>query len=156
MLKSICISLFCLVLINAANAQVKKPKSNTTKAIKPPKLTTWLGEYKDTVKLSVAETERVIALPLRITDKNNTVYSISTFQFIYRKKNTFEDDETGKISTSTTSSARLFKTTPLPEMWLSTIKEQLHAGEDLYFFDIIAKDPQGRVMYAPGLNIIVQ
>ncbi len=156
MLKSICIAFAFSLFINTIEAQAKKTKNNPPKGIKPPKLSTWLGEYKDTVKLTVIEAERIIALPLRIIGNAGIVYTISSFQFIYRKKNKFEDDETGKMSTSTTSQAKLFKTTPLPDIWQNSIREQLHPGDDMYFFDIIAKDPQGRVMYAPGLQIIIQ
>ena len=156
MIKSIFVGLFCILLINSADAQLKKNKVNTAKGIKPPKLITWLGEYRDTVSLPVNEAERIIALPLKVGDKSDAFYTISSFRLIYKKKNKFEDDETGKISTTSTAVSRLFRSTPLPELWLNTIREQLHQGEELYFFDIIAKDTQGRIMYAPGLKILVQ
>lgn len=145
-----------MLLINSADAQLKKNKTTSAKGIKPPSLITWLGEYRDTVRLPVNEAERIMALPLMITDNSHAVYTISSFQFIYKKKNKFEDDETGKISNTSTAVSRLFKATPLPELWVNNIREQLHPGEELYFFDIIAKDSQGRVMYAPGLKIIIQ
>ena len=39
---------------------------------------------------------------------------------------------------------------------LNKIKEQLKSGEELYFFDVIAKDTLGRVMYASSLKILIQ
>ena len=156
MLRSIGLFLICIMFFNYADAQSKKNKSTSVKGFKPPKLTTWLGEYRDTVKLSLTEAERILAMPLRINDNAGVVYTISSFQFIYRKKNMVEDEETGKVSNTTSAIAKLFKTTPLPEMWVNTVRDQLHSGEDLYFFDIIAKDPSGRIMYAPNLKIIVQ
>jgi hypothetical protein len=44
----------------------------------------------------------------------------------------------------------------MPAIWVTQIKEQVNKGEELYFFDVIAKDAQGRVMYAPNLKIITQ
>ena len=32
----------------------------------------------------------------------------------------------------------------------------MRAGEELYFFDIVAKDAQGRLMFAPELRIKVK
>jgi hypothetical protein len=51
--------------------------------------------------------------------------------------------------------AGTFKFTPMPPIWVNSVKEQVRPGEELYFFDIIAKDAQGRVMYAPDFKIKV-
>ena len=52
--------------------------------------------------------------------------------------------------------AQQFTDTPLSAVWINTIKDELHAGEELYFFDIIVKDSQGRLFFAPELKISVK
>ena len=40
--------------------------------------------------------------------------------------------------------------------WQKNIIEGLHKGEEIYFFDIIAIDKQGRRFFAPELKIKIQ
>lgn len=128
-----------------------------TPKFKPPKLTTSLGPLKDTiVNIPVQQAEIVIGLPLKIYDAKKVEYTVSSYNFLYRKKVVTEDEQTGKVSPASSMTSNIFKTTPLPGIWVNTIKEQVKSGEELFFFDVIAKDPQGRVMYAPNLKIHVQ
>jgi hypothetical protein len=41
-------------------------------------------------------------------------------------------------------------------MWLNMVRESLRPGEEIIFFDIIVKDAQGRVMYAPNLKLNIK
>jgi len=49
-----------------------------------------------------------------------------------------------------------FEETPLSKIWVSTIQDELHTGEALYFFDIVVKDKDGHIFFAPNLKLIVQ
>ena len=123
---------------------------------KVPKLYTQLGSLKDSVNISVSEAENIIGQPLKISDDKKGVYTISSYQFLYRKRGVTENEETGKVSPITSIVSSRFKITPLPNTWINQVKETVRSGEELFFFDVIAKDAQGRVMYAPNLKIIVR
>lgn len=134
----------------------KKAVITPVKKFKQPKLYTTLGSFKDSSGVAIDQVLNSLHLPLKIVDDKNVEYKISSYQFMYKRLGVTEDEKTGKVSpTSSISSAR-FSTTPLPELWVNTIGQDLKSGEELYFFDVIAKDAEGRVMVASSLKIIVQ
>ncbi len=133
--------------------------AQTTPAVakyKVPKLYTQLGSYRDSVVLNVSESESLLGKQLKIFDDNKGVYSISSYRFLYKKKGVTEDEATGKVSPITTVVSNLFKTTPVPSSWLIHVLEQIQPGEEVLFFDVIARDDKGRVMYAPDFKITVK
>lgn len=154
------IFIFSLTLVTGITATAQR--RNTTKTLppakfKPPKLTTSLGDYKDTALLPVQEAAQVIGLPLKVTDAKNDVFTISSYNFLYRQIVTTEDDSlNGKPSYTTATKSALFKSTPLPRIWLNVITETPRPGEEYIFFDVIAKDAQGRVMYAPNMKLTLK
>ncbi len=158
--KTLCISisiLFTSQLLYAQNKPAaKKPEIITTKKFKAPKLQTALDSYKDSVSVTADEAVRIIGMPLKIYDDKKTEYAISSYQFLYRKKGVTEDEKTGDLTPTSTISSDRFKVSPLPNIWVNLIKEQVKAGEEFYFFDVIAKDAQGRVMYASNLKITIR
>lgn len=105
--------------------------------------------------MSAEEAEKVIALPLRIVDNKKTVYTVASYQFLYRRNVVTEDEQTGKITPTTSIASQRFTSTPLPEYWIKPIMGQLKPGEELWFFDIIVKDPNGKVSFAPDVKIKV-
>ncbi len=128
---------------------------STNKPYKPPKLITSLAQYHDTLqKLTRDQALAVIASPLQINDDKKVVYAISSYQFIYKKRN-ISEDETGKKYITPSMTAHIFKTTPLSPIWLDNIKAQLKTGEVLWFTDVIVKDNKGRVMFAPDFKIMI-
>lgn len=134
----------------------KKPIARKTTVVKYkiPKMSTLLGTYKDSVALPVAEVLTILGQPLKIIDVNQQVYSITNMQFLYRKR-VVSETEDGKAIPAVSVVSQSFKSTPLPETWLSSIREQLKKGEELYFFDIIVKDTKGHILYAPNLKISI-
>jgi hypothetical protein len=152
-MKRISIFLLFSILIGAisANAQVKPVVK-----YKVPKLFTQLGNFRDSVNISVEEAENLIDQPLKIFDEKKGIYTISSYQFLYRKRGVTEDEETGKVSPTSSIVSSRFKITPLPATWANQVKEQVKPGEEIFFFDVIAKDAQGRIMYAPNLKIMVK
>jgi hypothetical protein len=141
------------VQVNAQRKSAVKPPAFAK--FKAPKLFTALGDLKDSV-ISLAAAEKAIAQPLKITDAKGVVYSISSYHFLYRKIVATEDEATGRISNTTTIKSSLFKTSPLPDLWINMITENLKRGEAFLFFDVIVKDNLGRVMYAPDLKITLK
>ncbi len=152
--------LCCLAVSIASNAQTKPVKPATAPAVqkfKLPKLYTSLGTKKDTlITAGVDETTALINQPLSVTDDKKAVYTISSYQCLYKRKAVTEDEESGKVSPITSIVVQQFKTTPLSEIWRKTISEQLKAGEEITFFDIVVKDAQNRLMFAPSLKISVK
>jgi hypothetical protein len=151
--------LSCLLAITTlAVAQKPKPvvKAAAQKIILP-KLKTALGNRSDTmVTVSVDEATKLVTLPLTITDDKKAVYSISSYQCMYRRKGVTENEETGKVTPITSMVADIFKTTPLPEIWKKIITEQLKPGEEIFFFDVVVKNAEGRLMFAPNLKLQIQ
>ena len=143
------------MILLAAGSQLQAQTKPVAK-YKVPKLFTQLGGFRDSVNVSVQEAENIIGQPLRIFDDKKGVYTISSYQFLYRKKGVTENEETGKVTPTTSIVSSRFKITPLPDTWTSQVREQVKPGEELFFFDVIAKDAQGRVMYAPNLKLMVK
>lgn len=149
----------CSFFSSVAQKTPKKPANKVTaaKGFKPPKLTTTLGIYKDSATIFVEEGLQLIATPLKITDDKGGKYTISSYQFMYKKIGVAveenEDGPTDKTKPTTSISADLFRATPLTKIWINTIQEQLKKGEEFYFFDVIVKDEQGRLMFAPTLKL---
>jgi len=154
------ILLIGLFLVMAATAQTKKPvKKNTITTVtkfKPPVVKTFLGRNEKEATVTVDEANQLVNLPLKIVDDKNNTYTISTYQFMYRKRSVVEDEESGKRSTVFTNTADLFRSTPLPKLWQDNISGGLQNGEELFFFDIIVNDKQNRKFFAPNVKIIVK
>lgn len=150
------IKIFLSILLLAAGLQLNAQTKPSPVKYKAPKLYTQLGNYKDSVNITVAEAANIIGQSLKITDDKKVAFTVSSYQFLYRRKGVIQDEETGKTTPSSGILSSLFKTSPLPQLWIDQIRDQLKPGEELFFFAVIAKDAQGRVMYAPDLKIMVK
>jgi hypothetical protein len=128
----------------------KEPK------FKPPVVKTYLGVNQNGAQVTVDEGVQLVGLPLKITDAKNNVYSIVSYRFLYRQKSYILDDETGKKKEVFTISADRFNATPLPKVWVDNIRRRLQQDEQLYFFDIVVKDKEGRQFFAPELKITIK
>jgi hypothetical protein len=148
--------LFCLLTITTL-AIAQRPKPAGTAKLVMPKLKTALGNRSDTIiTASVDETIQLVNQRLTITDDKKLSYTISSYQCLYKRKGVTENEETGKVSPVTSTVNSVFKTTPLSAIWIKTISEQLKAGEELFFYDIVVKNAEGRLMFAPNLKLLVQ
>ncbi len=144
----------------------QKPKPVTAKPVTvkaggfqkytPPKLTCMLGIRRDSATVVLEEALQLVKLPLRITDDKKGIYTISSYQAMYKRRAVTEDEKTGKASPIISTVIDNFRTTPLSPIWIKVLTEQLRSGEELYFFDIVVKDAQGRLMFAPELRIKVK
>lgn len=153
------IALAVMLSATAGTIQAQKPKPGTTKPVaqkfKPPKLTCMLGVHTDSATVVYEEGIQLINLPLRITDDKKNPYSVSSYQLMYKQAGVTEEERGDKtvVVPATRSLVQLFRETPITGIWKKTISEQLKPGDELYFFDIIVKDSQGRFMFAPDLRI---
>lgn len=155
----------CIFSTSAVFAQKPKPAATRPVAAKPagfqkytpPKLTSMLGIRSDSATVAVEEALQLVKLPLKVTDDKKNVYSISSYQAIYKRRAVTEDEElNGKVTPVVNTVIDLFKTTPLSPIWIKILTEQLRTGEEIDFFDIVVKDAQGRLMFAPDLKIKVK
>lgn len=149
-------SLFVLATVSAQKPKPAAAKPATVQKFKPPKLICTLGSNSDSATVFLEEALQLVNLPLRVTDDKKTVYTISSYQVMYKRKAVTEDEETGKVSQITSNVADRFNETPLPKLWKNILTEQMKPGEELFFFDIVAKDAQGRLMFAPDLSIKIK
>ena len=145
-----------LVGSNVMHAQRPAKAPTTPGVAKRPNVKPYLGKVTGTVSLSVEEGRQLITLPLKIVDDKNSNYTISSYQFAYKRIGITEDEETGKTSPQSDIAADRFTTTPLPPVWQKNVIDALHKGEELYFFDIIVFDKSGRRFFAPELRITIQ
>ena len=135
-----------------AQSTVKPAVTNVAK-FKPPTVQTFLGRNINGATVTIEEANQLVNLPLKITDEKSNVYTVLSYQFLYKKKSIVENEQTGKKEIAFTTVADLFKTTPLPEVWRNNISGALQKGEELYYFDIIVKDKLNRKFFAPELKI---
>lgn len=152
---------FCCIAVSVTtSAQTKPVKPAVAPAIqkfKPPRLYTSIGTQKDSIiNIGVTDAVNLVNQPITVTDDKKGVYSITSYQCLYKRKTVTEDEETGKVSPTTFTVVQQFTSTPLSEIWRKTIYEQLKPGEEISFFDIVVKDSQNRLMFAPGFKIIVK
>ena len=138
------------------NAQTAKKPVSTFAKFKPPVVKSYLAKYTGTTSCSPEEGKQIILQALKIADDKNNTYKISSYQFAYKRLGVTEDETTGAVTPAKDMVAERFTETPLPQIWKSNITEQLHKGEELYFFDIIVYDKQGRLFFAPELKITIQ
>ncbi len=123
---------------------------------KPPVVKSYLGINTNGATVTKEEASQLIALPLKITDDKKNIYTIDSYHFLYKRKGVIQDEETGRKSTTFTNVADLFKTTPLPKVWIDNLKDGFQKDEELYFFDIVVKDSKNRKFFAPDLKITIQ
>jgi hypothetical protein len=154
----------CTFSLSTVFAQKPKPvkpvaaKPAGFQKFTPPKLTSMLGiRSGDSVTVALEEALQLVKLPLRVIDDKKNVYTISSYQAMYKRRGVTEsEDMSGTTAPTITTVIDNFKTTPLSPIWIKTLSEQLRIGEELYFFDIVVKDAQGRLMFAPELRIKVR
>jgi len=150
----VCIFLFSVT----AEISFGQQKEIITKVqkFKPPVVKTFLGTDENGATVTADEGSQLVGLPLKIVDAKNNQYPVQSYQFLYRQKSYIQDDETGKKKAVFTIASARFNATPLPDVWINNIKGRLQKDEQLYFFDIVVKDKEGRNFFAPELKITIR
>lgn len=150
---------FCFLLLFSVSASCFAQDSTIITKIpkfKPPVVKTFLGINQNGAQVTAEDGNQLVGLPLKIVDDKNKPYPIDSYQFLYKQKSTILNDETGKQETTFTIAADRFDSTPLPKVWIANIAGRLKPGEELYFFDIVVKDKEGRRFFAPELKITIK
>lgn len=149
--------LFTILFVNIGIISFAQD-STVTKVpkFKPPVVKSYLGINTNGAAVTKEEASELITLPLKIMDDKKNTYAIDSYHFLYKRKGVIQDEETGKKSTTFTNVADLFKTTPLPKVWIDNLKDGFQKDEELYFFDIVVKDNKNRKFFAPDLKITIQ
>ena len=149
-----------LLVLTAAFARAQNPRSAQKRTVTvphfaPPKVKTSWGNNSDSATITIDEALQLLAIPIRVTNDKKNAYAISTYQFLYKKRNAIESEEseTGKIIPTSSVVAQQFRITPLPDIWVKTIRTDLKPGEELYFFDVVVKDNAGHLFFAPTLKV---
>ncbi|MEO8415842.1 MAG: hypothetical protein ABI472_19420 [Ginsengibacter sp.] len=149
--------LFFLLFIGEVFMSVaQQPVITKVAKFKPPLVKTWLGIRSNGDSVTTAEAAQLIGLPMQITDAKKNTYAVSSYGFLYKRKSVITDEQTGRKSITFTTVADKFKSTPLPEVWINNLKDGFQKDEELYFFDVVAKDNMNRIFFAPDLKIIIQ
>ncbi|HVZ97051.1 MAG TPA: hypothetical protein VG847_09265 [Chitinophagaceae bacterium] len=144
---SLCLSLQC----SAQNTTENKASKFTPLVVK-----TYLGRNSTGDSITSKEADTLITFPLRVIDKKNNSYTIASYGFIYKRKGYVQDENTGLYNVTFTTVADRFKSTPLPKIWIDNMKGNFQPGEELHFFDIIAKDKSNHLFFAPDLVITLK
>lgn len=90
---------------------------------------------------------------LRVIDDKGNRYPIISFKFIYKRKSSYTDDQTGVVKNGWDVVATdVSGDTVLSEVWRNTIKESLQKDEEWTIDYIIVKDKNGRKVMATPMN----
>jgi hypothetical protein len=148
--------IFFLFAIPPFSFAQQKEVITKVQKFKPPVVKTYLGINQNGAQVTVDEGNQLVGLPLKVVDAKNNVYPITSYRFLYRQKTIILNNETGKKEVSFTILADRFENTPLPNVWINNIKGRLQKDEQLYFFEIVVKDKEGREFFAPELKITIK
>lgn len=138
----------------AAAAQVTIVKNKTP--FKPPVVQSFLGVHAGSDTVQLEEAAQIIKLPLVVKDGKGNTFKIENYRFLYRRKGFIENAETGRPEVHYTTVAARFDTVSLPKIWLQNIGLTLQSGDELFYFEILAADKEGKLFYAPDVKIIVR
>ena len=145
---------FSILMAQRTKPTTQKPP--VVQKFKAPKVKTTWAKYSDGSEIGIEEAVSLLNSPLSITDDKNVSYSISAYQFLYRKKGVTEDEETGKVTPVTSIVTRSLRSTPLPAKFVNLILEQLRRGEEFSFFDVLVKDGKGNIFFAPSFKVKIK
>ena len=85
--------LLTVVIFSCSIVFAQKPKPVTAKTVQkftPPKITSALGIRSDTASVYREEAIQLVTLPLKVTDAKKNVYTISSYQFMYKRRGVTE------------------------------------------------------------------
>lgn len=151
---------FCLILLfcipSLLSSAQDKSVLTKVKKFKPPVVQTMWDKSKNDAKISKVDAVKMLYLPIKIVDSGNHNYTVDSYGFLYRSKSMVDNDQTGKKEVLFTITGDKFIKTPLSKVWIDNIKDNLQPDEQFIFFDVLAKDEQGRIFSAPDLKITIQ
>ncbi|MBC9915254.1 hypothetical protein [Chitinophaga varians] len=161
MLKHLSAFIFLLLMINVNTfAQSGKKPVPATKGApvsnkRPAKLRSSWGLFlSDTLPKS--QVVRLLDSALVVRDEKNHLYPVISFAFTYEQHQPYLNDTTGQAAIYKDYTGDNFKTSRLPALWSSRLKESLQQGDVLYFDDILIEYVPDKLYRAPSLRITVK
>jgi hypothetical protein len=131
------ITFFAVATLQAQTKPAAKPVG------KAPIVTASIGKLGQGT-YSIALLKTIVDSALVLKDAKGVKYSIDKCSFLYKRKLTHKDDETGKTSTTWEYAEKILKNgAQLDAMWKTTIKSELKKGEQLIFSNILADSKRG-------------
>lgn len=167
MLKHLSAFIFLLLMLNtAASAQSGRKPVPATKALsatkapaatskRPAKLRSSWGLFlSDTLPKS--QVAKLLDSALVVRDEKNHLYPVLSFAFTYEQHQPYLNDTTGQPGIYKDYTGDNFKTSRLPALWSTRLKESLQQGDVLYFDDILIEYVPDKLYRAPSLRITVK
>ncbi|MGN6435627.1 MAG: hypothetical protein ACTHMM_03805 [Agriterribacter sp.] len=142
---------FTLVLFIAvsANGQTQKPKPAASSQTSLPKVTVSIGGYKGgDITSDLLST--IVDSSVVVRDSKGTTYQLVRFRVLYKFKSTYDDPETGQKKKSDDMRVNDFSNTAvMSELWRQSIKDNVKAGDEIIFDNIIIRLKNGTKLMAP-------
>lgn len=104
-----------------------------------------------------AQVASIAPAAILVKDNNGKLYEVSSFRINYKFKSSYRDEEAG--STKLMNDLRVSEfsgTAQLPDYWVSSIKDNIKAGDEIIFNKILFRNNMGKLQLAPELRITVQ
>jgi hypothetical protein len=106
--------------------------------------------------INTAVARMLIDSSLKITDEAGRAYPLYKFTFIYKRKNTYEDEMSGdKKVAYEWLSTDIRDNKQLDDLWRTTVKGDLKPGEEIYFEGIVADSKKGYMLPAPAIKFVI-
>lgn len=161
LMKNYSIKIICFIFLAipvTVMAQVKKPVVKKTIAQKPvvevPLKVKALWGNVPGGNMLVADGVRYADSSLRVIDEKGNKYPVLSFRFIYKRKASITDDQTGAVkSTWDVVATDVYNDTSLSEVWRNTIKESLQRDEQWLIDYITIRDKGGKKIMTTPITI---
>ncbi|MBK7883245.1 MAG: hypothetical protein IPJ81_05215 [Chitinophagaceae bacterium] len=108
-IKRVLLCFFISSIALYATAQTPKKSKIPVQKFKPPKVKTFWGRQSDSATISKEEALQMLAAPIRVADDKNVAYTITSYQFLYRRKAVTENEQTGELTPTQSIVANLLK-----------------------------------------------
>jgi hypothetical protein len=151
-----------ILLLNSffVQAQVVKPPVALVKdsSKKANVLTPSFGPYSNGSKAFATDIKRLLLTKpnIKLKDSKGTIYVVTSFELLWKKKDITDDIRTGKRKTVYQYAGGNVKGNALPDEWQKEINSFLQKGEEITFDKILYQDVVNKKTYkAPPLTITI-
>lgn len=97
----------------------------------------------------------LIDSPLVVKDEKGKIFPLVRYTFNYSFSSVYVDGETKQRKVRQDFRSKTFETPTLPEVWRSSIKENVRNGDVIFFNDIIILMPDGKKRMVEDLKIVI-
>lgn len=148
-----CLLLFCAGYTMAQNKAAVKP--GVKAKVTYPKINMTFGGLKGG-DINAETLAKIVDSELIAKDENANAYTIVRFRVFYKFKSNYQDEESGQKKTSDDMRTSDFTNTAvLPELWRSSIKDNIKKGDEMILDNIIVVLKNGSKIMAPSLTFKV-